>query len=63
MDYKVLIVDDEKELSEYTAKYFNISGVSTAYVLDAKSALQFFEENMGYTVCRRCYPECTYSSS
>lgn len=45
MDYKVLIVDDEKELSEYTAKYFNISGVSTAYVLDAKSALQFFEEN------------------
>ncbi len=45
MDYKVLVVDDEEELSEYTAKYFNMSGLSTTYVLDAKSALEFFEEN------------------
>ena len=45
MHYSVLVVDDEAELSEYTAKYFNMSGVETAYVLDAKSALEFFEEN------------------
>ena len=45
MDYKVLVVDDEEELSEYTAKYFNMSGVSATYVLDAKSALEFFEKN------------------
>ena len=45
MHYSVLVVDDEVELSEYTAKYFNLSGVETAYVLDAKSALEFFEEN------------------
>ena len=45
MDYKVLVVDDEEELSEYTAKYFNMSGVSATYVLDAKSALEFFEDN------------------
>ena len=36
MHYKVLVVDDEPELSEYTARYFNMSGIETAYVLDAK---------------------------
>ena len=45
MHYSVLVVDDELELSEYTARYFNMSGVETAYRLDAKSALEFFEEN------------------
>ena len=45
MHYSVLIIDDEKELSEYTAKYFNMSGVTAQYVLDQKSALEFFEEN------------------
>ncbi len=45
MDYKVLVVDDEQELSEYTAKYFNMSGISATYVLDAGSALEFFKEN------------------
>ncbi len=45
MHYSVLIVDDEQELSEYTCKYFNMSGVSAAYALDQKSALEFFEEN------------------
>ena len=45
MHYKVLVVDDEPELSEYTARYFNMSGIETAYVLDAKSALEFFKEN------------------
>lgn len=45
MHYSVLIVDDEAELSEYTARYFNMSGVSAQYVLDQASALKFFEEN------------------
>lgn len=45
MHYSVLVVDDEIELAEYTAKYFNMSGVETAYRLDAASALEFFEDN------------------
>lgn len=45
MHYSVLIVDDEKELSEYTSKYFNMSGVSATYVTDKDSALDFFSEN------------------
>ena len=45
MHYSVLIVDDEKELSEYTARYFNMSGVTAAYALDQQSALEFFKEN------------------
>ena len=45
MHYSVLIIDDEKELSEYTARYFNMSGVTAQYVLDAKSAEDFFKEN------------------
>ena len=45
MHYRVLIVDDELELSEYTSKYFNMSGVSATYATDMKSALAFFEEN------------------
>lgn len=45
MQYSVLIVDDERELSEYTSKYFNMSGVSATYVLDKKSALDFFKDN------------------
>ncbi|MBR4819994.1 MAG: response regulator transcription factor [Clostridiales bacterium] len=45
MHYSVLIVDDELELSEYTSKYFNMSGVSATYVTDKDSALEFFNEN------------------
>ena len=45
MHVKVLIVDDEPELAEYTAKYFNMSGVSAEYVLDAESARRFLQEN------------------
>ena len=45
MHYSVLIIDDEKELSEYTARYFNMSGVTAQYALDAKSAEEFFKEN------------------
>ena len=45
MHYSVLIIDDEKELSEYTAKYFNMSGVSAQYALDAKTALEYLKDN------------------
>ncbi len=45
MHYSVLVVDDELELSEYTAKYFNMSGVTATYVTDKQTALDFFKEN------------------
>ena len=45
MHYSVLIIDDELELSQYTAKYFNMSGITAQYVLDAASAKDFFKEN------------------
>ena len=45
MHYSVLIVDDEVELTEYTAKYFNMSGVTASYAFDSKEALEFFKEN------------------
>lgn len=41
MHVSVLIIDDEVELTEYTARYFNMSGVDTQYVLDAESARKF----------------------
>lgn len=45
MHYSVLIVDDEQELSEYTARYFNMSGVTASYVTDSDAALTFLNEN------------------
>ena len=41
----VFIIDDEVELTEYTAKYFNMSGIKTDYAFDAQSALEYLEEN------------------
>jgi len=41
----VFIIDDEVELAQYTAKYFNASGVKTEYACDAQSALAWLEEN------------------
>ena len=45
MHTSVLVIDDESELAEYTAKYFNMSGVETRYVLNAGDALAFLKEN------------------
>ena len=45
MHTKVLVIDDEPELAEYTAKYFNMSGVETEYVLTAQDALDFLKKN------------------
>ena len=40
-----LVIDDEPELAEYTAKYFNMSGVETQYVLTAQEARDFLKNN------------------
>ncbi len=45
MDYSVLIVDDETELAESTAEYFNMFDVPSKCVFSADDALAFFEEN------------------
>ncbi len=45
MHTSVLIIDDEPELAEYTAKYFNVSGVPAEYVLNADDALSFLKTN------------------
>ena len=45
MDYSVLIVDDETELAESTAEYFNMFDVPSKCVFNAKDAMDFFKEN------------------
>ncbi|MDO4863132.1 MAG: response regulator transcription factor [Ruminococcus sp.] len=45
MHTSVLVIDDEPELAEYTAKYFNMSGIATEYVLSAQDALDFLRGN------------------
>ena len=43
MHYNCLIVDDEKELSQMTAEYFNMFDVSTAIVSSKTECLIFFQ--------------------
>jgi two-component system response regulator RegX3 len=43
--FDVLIVDDEQALSEGTAEYFNMFGVTTAWVADAPSCYEFLAHN------------------
>ena len=45
MDYSVLIVDDETELAESTAEYFNMFDVPSKCVFNSRDALDFFKEN------------------
>lgn len=45
MDYKVLLIDDETELAESTAEYFNMFDISTCCVYTAADALEFFKDN------------------
>ncbi len=45
MEYKCLIVDDEKLLADSTAEYFNLFGVKTAAVYGADGCLGFLGEN------------------
>lgn len=44
-DYSVLIVDDEVELAESTAEYFNMFDIPSKCVFTAVDALQFFQNN------------------
>lgn len=45
MKYNVLIIDDERELAESTAEYFNLFDVTAYCVFTAADGLRFFEEN------------------
>ena len=45
MHTSVLVIDDEQELAEYTAKYFNMSGIETQYALTAQDACNFLKNN------------------
>lgn len=67
MDYDCLIVDDEVELVNSTAEYFELFDVKTAVAFSAEEAYSFFEENScklllldinlgdssGFEVCKR----------
>ncbi|MBR1866429.1 MAG: response regulator transcription factor [Lachnospiraceae bacterium] len=67
MKYSVLIIDDERELAESTAEYFNLFDVTACCVFTAEDGLRFFEENetdlilldinlqgdSGFALCRR----------
>ena len=67
MHYNCLIVDDEVELAETTAEYFNMFEVSTQYVTCAEACFDFFRDNTadlilldinlgdgsGFDVCKR----------
>lgn len=44
-----MIVDDEEALSESTCEYFNMFGVSTAWVADRQSCMDFFSNNQNQT--------------
>lgn len=45
MDYSVLIIDDEVELADSTAEYFNMFGVESKAVYTAEDAIDFLEKN------------------
>lgn len=45
MKFNCLIVDDEKVLADSTAEYFNLFGVTTAVVYNAKECREFLRNN------------------
>lgn len=45
MHYNCLLVDDEIELSKMTCEYFEMFGVSCAYVENASQCMEFLQEN------------------
>ncbi len=45
MNYKVLMIDDDKVIAESTAEYFNMFDVKTAFVTSYEDAVVFLEEN------------------
>lgn len=45
MKYKCLVVDDERDLADSIAEYFNMFDVPTFCVYDSESCMDFFKEN------------------
>lgn len=45
MRYDCLIVDDETDLAAATCEYFNMFGVSAAYVSNSNECMEFLKEN------------------
>ena len=45
MDYSVLIIDDEIELADSTAEYFNMFDIKSFAVYTAEDAINFFKNN------------------
>lgn len=45
MDYKVLMIDDDKVIAESTAEYFNMFDVKTAFVTSYEDAFDFLMKN------------------
>jgi len=45
MKYSVLIIDDERELAESVAEYFDMMGLPSKCAFSSTEALGFFEEN------------------
>ncbi len=45
MDYQVLVIDDEIEIAESTAEYFNMFDIKTAYVTGYEEGMTFLREH------------------
>lgn len=45
MEYSVLVIDDEKELADSTAEYFDMFDLKTCCAYTAAEALEFFKNN------------------
>lgn len=45
MDYKVLMIDDDKVIAESTAEYFNMFDIRTAFVTSYEDAVDFLMKN------------------
>ena len=45
MDYKVLMIDDDKVIAQSTAEYFNMFDFKTAFVTSYEEAVAFLEKN------------------
>ncbi len=45
MNYKCLVIDDDRTIAVNTAEYFNIFDISTAYVTSYEEAERFLQEN------------------
>lgn len=73
MNYDCMIVDDEIELAAATSEYFNMFGVSTAYVKSSLECMDFLQENTvkmilldinlenesGFTLCKKLREQLT----